>query len=151
LLEEDSSSADAGPTPTNTPITGVPTPTVVATATTDTTTSVPAPGKGSAGQFFVHTVQPGENLFRIGLQYQIDANTLARFNGISNPNKIYVGQRIKIPGQQTGQGNQHYIVQPGDTLTSIALRFGTTQQALMTANNLSNPNIIYVGQKLKVP
>jgi LysM repeat protein len=50
-----------------------------------------------------------------------------------------------------GSGGKTYVVQPGDTLYSIAVRHDTTVQALMVANNLSNPNLIYVGQTLKVP
>jgi LysM repeat protein len=44
-----------------------------------------------------------------------------------------------------------HTVQPGETLSSIARRYGTTWQAIAQANNLSNPNQIYVGQKLKIP
>jgi LysM repeat protein len=42
-------------------------------------------------------------------------------------------------------------VQPGQTLSSIARRYGTTWQVLAQANNLSNPSQIYVGQRLKIP
>ena len=45
----------------------------------------------------IHVVQPGENLFRIGLQYGIPYQTLAAYNGIPNPHLIYVGQPIRIP------------------------------------------------------
>ena len=45
----------------------------------------------------IHIVQPGENLFRIGLRYGIPYQTLAAYNGIPNPHLIYVGQPIKIP------------------------------------------------------
>ena len=45
----------------------------------------------------VHTVQPGENLFRIGLQYGFTAQELATYNGIPNINVIYVGDQIRIP------------------------------------------------------
>lgn len=45
----------------------------------------------------------------------------------------------------------NYIVQPGDTLWSIASRFGTTVQAIMQANGLSNPNFIYAGLRLYIP
>jgi putative chitinase len=68
-----------------------------------------------------------------------------------------VGQKIRIPGYGSvtppgsGSGGQIYIVQSGDTLASIARKFGTTTNALMSANNLTNPNLIYVGQKLNVP
>lgn len=119
--------------------------------------SVPSPGGGPSGDV-IHIVQPGENLFRIGLKYNIDANTLARYNGIHNPNQIYAGQRLQIPvsgGRYPGEGHpgagRTYIVQPGDTLTSIAYKFGVTVHALMAANNLSNADVIYSGQKLLIP
>jgi LysM repeat protein len=43
-----------------------------------------------------------------------------------------------------------YIVKDGDTLKSIAARYGTTWQALAAANNIINPNIIYTGQRLTI-
>lgn len=45
----------------------------------------------------------------------------------------------------------NYVVQPGDTIWSIASRFGVTVDAIMRANNLSSPNMIYVGQTLRIP
>ncbi|HEY84623.1 MAG TPA: LysM peptidoglycan-binding domain-containing protein [Chloroflexi bacterium] len=96
-------------------------------------------------------------MFRIALRYGLNTNTLARYNGITDPNKIYVGQKIRIPGSGSvtppgpGAGGQVYVVQSGDTLASIARRFGATTNALMSANNLANPNLIYVGQRLNVP
>ena len=45
----------------------------------------------------------------------------------------------------------NYVVQPGDTLWSIASRFGTSVQAIMQANGLTNPNYIYVGLTLYIP
>lgn len=44
-----------------------------------------------------------------------------------------------------------YVVQPGDTLSEIALRFGTTYQELAALNQIPNPNLIYAGQTIKVP
>jgi len=54
------------------------------------------------------------------------------------------------PSSPSGSTVTH-TVQRGETLQSIAQRYGTTWQAIAQANNLSNPNMIYVGQKLKVP
>ncbi len=116
-------------------------------------TVAPPPATGS-GSEIVHIVQPGENLFRIGLQYGVDAETLAAYNGISDPTLIYVGQKIRIPvsgGGYTGSSGQIYIVQPGDTLYTIAVSFNVTVQALMNANGITNPDTIYIGQKLIVP
>jgi LysM repeat protein len=44
-----------------------------------------------------------------------------------------------------------YIVQPGDTLSGIAVRFGVSQAALVAANNLANPNLLRAGQRLVIP
>jgi LysM repeat protein len=110
----------------------------------------------SPGGPTVHIVQPGENLFRISLRYGTTVDAIAKANNIVNPWFIYVGQELKIPTggggmPPPGPGGKTYVVQPGDTLYSIAVRYDTTVQALMVANNLSNPNLIYVGQTLKVP
>jgi len=77
---------------------------------------------------------------------------LQRLNNLSNPNRIYVGQRLRVPGSGTPSGGTRtYVVQPGDTLSSIARKFGTTTATLQRLNNLSNPNRIYVGQRLIIP
>ncbi len=101
----------------------------------------------------VHIVRPGENLRSIATLYGTTVDAIARANGIVNPNYIYVGQRLTIPGGGgTAQpGGQTYVVQPGDTLSSIALKFGTTAYAIAYANNLPNVNFIYVGQTLRIP
>lgn len=113
-------------------------------------TTVPVAGPG------VHIVQPGENLFRIALRYGVSVDALARANRIVNPWFIYVGQELTIPDGDGGMppsdwGGRVHVVQPGETLYSIAVRYDTTVEALVVANNLSSPNLIYVGQTLSVP
>ncbi|MFZ0547909.1 MAG: LysM peptidoglycan-binding domain-containing protein [Candidatus Promineifilaceae bacterium] len=109
-----------------------------------------------------HTVAAGENLYRIGLMYGISWVSLAQYNHITNPNQIYVGQVLQIPGGgQSGPGGQpepvptpegvNYIVQYGDTLFTIGLRFGISWTEIAEANGLVNPNQIYAGQTLKIP
>ncbi|MEL6308473.1 MAG: LysM peptidoglycan-binding domain-containing protein [Chloroflexota bacterium] len=120
----------------------------------------------------VHVVQNGENLFRIALRYGVSLNDLAAANGISNPNLIFVGQQLTIPGTtggtpapqpppadnggttepppSDGGGTSTYTVAPGDTLSSIARRFGTSFTQLAAANGIANPNLIFVGQVLTV-
>lgn len=44
-----------------------------------------------------------------------------------------------------------YVVKKGDTVYKIAKRFGTTMEAIILANNLRNPNLIYPGQILLIP
>ena len=102
----------------------------------------------------VHIVQPGENLFRIALRYGTTVDAIAQANDIVNPWFIYVGQKLIIPSAgapSPGPTTKTYVVQPGDTLYSIAVRYNTTVQALMVANNLASPNLIFVGQILNVP
>ena len=111
----------------------------------------PAPTPPSSG---VHIVRPGENLFRIALRYGITSQALAAANGIANPNRVYVGQRLVIPGSGTTPptpSGQTYTVQRGDTLSSIARRFGVSTWALAQANGIRNPSFIYVGQVLRIP
>jgi LysM repeat protein len=112
----------------------------------------PSPGPG--GGTTVHIVQPGENLFRVALRYNTTVEAIAQASGIANPWFIYVGQQLTIPvggGGGIAPPTSTHVVQPGETLYLIAARFNTTVQALMVANNLSNPNLIYVGQVLKIP
>jgi len=119
-----------------------------------------------------YVVQPGDTLWRISRQFGTSVDAIVQANRIPNPNLIYVGQVLEIPGAP-GQptvvppgptptpqtppptppppSNQTYVVQPGDTLTRIAARFQTTVQALAQANNIVNPNLIYVGQVLVIP
>lgn len=107
-----------------------------------------------------HVVQPGENLFRIALKYGLTTDAVARANGIINPDAIYAGQRLCIPGASAPPpynpppqpGNcTWYTVKYGDSLGAIALAYGTTVWALQQANRLSNPNLIYAGMRLCIP
>lgn len=106
---------------------------------------------GDAPQI-VHIVQRGETLFSIAQQYGVTANTITHANGISDPRRIYVGQRLVIPGGQGGvQETVPYLVQAGDTLTSVARRYHTTWQTLARINRMLSPSTLYVGQVIQVP
>lgn len=104
----------------------------------------------------VHVVQRGETLSQIAQRYGVSMAALAQTNGISNPNFIYSGQRLTIPGAAGGSSSGGgassgvHVVQRGENLSTIAQRYGTSVAALARANNISNPNHIYVGQRLAV-
>lgn len=116
----------------------------------------------SGSQYY--TVQSGDTLSGIASSYNTTVNTLANLNGLSNPNMIYVGQRLLLHAGSTNTNTNHqssasqgtatagetYTVQSGDTLSGIAAQFGTSYQYLASLNNLSNPNQIYVGQTLQI-
>lgn len=136
----------ATPTATPTSPPGVPT-------HTPTPTLTPTTPPGTPGAPIVHIVQRGENLFRIALRYNTTIEAIAAANGIRNPQLIYVGQKLTIPtGGMTPQpGVKTHVVQPGENLFRIALRYGTTPQAIAAANNLPNIHLIYAGQVLRIP
>jgi len=109
----------------------------------------------------VHVVRWGENLFRIALRYGTTVQAIAVANGIANPNCIYAGQRLIIPGHGhdhgtgcysgCGTGGFWYTVKCGDTLSGLAWRYGRNMWAIAKANGIKNPNCIYAGQKLYIP
>ncbi|MBI5653630.1 MAG: LysM peptidoglycan-binding domain-containing protein [Chloroflexi bacterium] len=113
------------------------------------------PRAAAASPNFV-VVRWGDTLAGIAARAGVSLDALLRVNAIPNPNFVYAGQRLVIPGSAPAPakpaptGNV-YVVNPGDTLGTIAARFGTTLTLLMRANGLANPNFVYVGQRLNVP
>ena len=104
---------------------------------------------GTASQESTYYVQAGDTLSSIAAKFGTTVSNLVSINHISNPNVIYVGQKIYVGEASQGQSNA-YTVQSGDTLSGIAAKFGTTWQALAQKNGLANPNVIYVGQTLTI-
>lgn len=109
-----------------------------------------------------YTVKAGDTLSAIASRYSTSSSTLASLNSLSNPNLIYVGQVLKVSSNASTSSStsssanntvttaSSYTVKAGDTLSAIAAKYGTTYQALASANSISNPNDIYVGQVIKV-
>lgn len=99
-----------------------------------------------------YIVQAGDTLSEIAAKFGTTYQHLAEINGIADPNKIYAGQEIRIDDTApTSTGNdEYYTIQPGDTLSGIAERYGTSYQYLAYINGISNPNKIYVGDTIRV-
>lgn len=103
-----------------------------------------------------HVVQRGETLSQIARRYGVSMAALAQANGISNPNFIYSGQRLTIPGASGGASSGGsaasgvHVVRAGENLSSIAARYGVSMAALAQANGIANLNHIYVGQRLTI-
>lgn len=97
------------------------------------------------------TIQWGDTLSELAIQYHTTVAELVRLNDIQNPNLIYAGETLIVPSanEQTGQ-SQVYTVKRGDTLSEIAMKYGTTVQAIAQDNNISNVNLIYPGQRLVI-
>jgi LysM repeat protein len=100
-----------------------------------------------------YVVSWGDTLSSIARRYGTTVSAIAQANQLSNPNWIYVGQRLAIPGTTSPAPTTSglYVVRRGDTLSVIAARYGTTVQRLVQMNGLTNPNLIIVGQRLAVP
>ena len=96
-----------------------------------------------------YTVVAGDNLTKIAKKFNTTVDDLVSLNNISNPNLINVGQVLKVIGDEA-PANVEYTVVKGDNLTKIAKKFNTTVDNLVSLNNISNPNLINVGQVLKV-
>jgi LysM repeat protein len=103
-----------------------------------------------------HTVARGETLFSIGRHYNINPWAIAWANNLTNPNRIYVGQRIYVPAgppyqPQSQPCGSYYTVQRGDTLFRIGRTYGVDAWSIARANRIYAMNRINVGQRLFIP
>jgi LysM repeat protein len=105
----------------------------------------------------VHVVAPGETLSGIAARYATTTRALADANGIRNTDLVRIGARLTVPagsGQPAAgaaPAATTHTVAAGETLGGIASRYRTTVGALVSANRLSRPDVIRVGQQLTVP
>lgn len=103
----------------------------------------------------IYTVQRGNTLSEIAQEYNVTVNHIVELNNIQNPNLIYPGQKLRITESDVQSlnpitQNSTYTVKRGDTLSSIARRYGVSVDYLVRINNIQNPNIIYPGQLLQI-
>ena len=120
----------------------------------------------------IHVVQPGETLFRVALRYGQTVDQVAQANGLTPPYLLHAGNQLLIPDPNAPAvappsapavappssaapapqtSTTTYTVQRGESLAVIAARFGINYLELAQLNNISNPDILHVGQVLIVP
>lgn len=102
-----------------------------------------------------YTVQKGDYLTWIANYCGVSYSSILAYNSqITNPNRIYPGQVLRLTGSTTptpATGGT-YVVKRGDTLAIIAWRFSTTVSALLLVNpKITNPSLIYTGQVINLP
>lgn len=120
--------------------------------------TIPSGGSGTPGETPpTYTVGAGDTLFSLAREFGTTVTALVDANNLANANQISVGQVLTIPGASspgtpgTGGPTTTYTVSTGDTLTNIALRFDVTVAQLIAANDITNPNLIFIGQQLTIP
>ncbi|MCC6435408.1 MAG: LysM peptidoglycan-binding domain-containing protein [Acidimicrobiales bacterium] len=116
---------------------------------------------GSTTATSLYTVRPGDTLYSIAKRFGTTAAELTTRNALVNAGQIRAGSILIVPAvpdggaprfdTQAGTVAINYTVVSGDTLNSIARRFGTSAATLASSNGISNPNTIFVGQVISIP
>jgi membrane protease YdiL (CAAX protease family)/LysM repeat protein len=116
---------------------------------------LPSPPAGP----LVHVVQPGENLYQIGLSYGVSWQALAGANGLIDARHLQAGQALVIPTPDPGQPSipeappplpTTHRVRPGENLYRIGLLYGVPWQELAAVNHLASADTVYAGQILVI-
>ena len=115
--------------------------------------------QGVIAQQPVHTVVSGDTIFSLARTYRVSQEDLMRRNNITDPSRLRVGMRLTIPTAASAQAAPAaataapgiYIVQPNDTLYSLARRWGVTLQALREFNGFSANHNLRIGERVRIP
>jgi len=131
------------------------TPAPSAPAPTTPAPSTPAPNASGATSY---TVVARDTLSGIASRFGTTSRTLMSLNGLTDANRIRIGQVLTIAGAAAAPAapasasgaTSTYTVVSGDTLSGIAARFGTTSRNLMALNGITNANLVRIGQVLRL-
>ncbi len=103
-------------------------------------------------EFITHKVIKGDTLWSISKQYNISLELILAFNNIRNKDSLSVGQIVKIPQDNLSAADYAlHIVKKGETLWTIARQYNLTMDLILTTNNITNPELISIGQQIKIP
>lgn len=107
------------------------------------------PNQNGETQDILYTVKRGDSLYSIAREYDVSVDELMQYNELKT-NLLSIDQTLRIPKPGNTTNENIYTVQSGDSLWSIAKKFGTTVNALKEENNLQS-NLLSIGQKLRIP
>jgi len=99
-------------------------------------------GAGSAG---IHTVLPGDTVYKVARNYQLPIREIITMNSLSAPYRLNVGYRMKLPPPN------NYRVRAGDSVTGIARLYEVSPRQIVKLNGLQPPYRLNVGQVLRLP
>ncbi len=115
---------------------------------------------GHSGSGSTVTVGRGDSLSLIAALHGMSVQALMELNGLTNPNHVWVGQQLRVHGSVASGASAsavpasgstvYHVVQPGESLSSIAAYHGVSQQSIMSTNGLYNPNHVQSGQRLQI-
>jgi len=100
----------------------------------------------------VYTVAPGDTVCGIAKRYGVKCSALLATNELTSGSVLSVGRKLVIPGALAEtRGGGTYTVRKGDSACGVASRYGVSCDTLLAANELSQQDLIYPGQALRVP
>ena len=101
-----------------------------------------------------YTVKSGETLSEIADRFGTSTERLIQLNGISNPNLVVAGTRLAIPGRPSSsaapRNAKEHVVRSGESLSSIAGRYGLPVERLVAINKIDDPDLVVSGTRLKL-
>ena len=106
-----------------------------------------------------HVVQRGDTLSGLAVRYGTSVAELRRLNNMSKTSVLQAGRKLKLPGDASSAAGytaaraalSYHVVQRGDTLSGLAVRYGTSMAELRRLNNMSKTSVLQAGRKLKLP
>lgn len=119
--------------------------------------TIKASSMTSENENTIYIVRRGDTLSNIALKYNTTVNRLVQLNNIRNPDLIFPGQQIFVASSDSAVtipnscGKVVYEIKRGDTLSSLAIQYRSTVQEIATLNNITNPNLIYAGEMIRIP